>query len=263
MSKKLTLEHCKKAAAKNNGKCISKEYVDNKTDLEWECAQGHRWKATYRNVATGNKTWCPICYETTDQRGASQKLTIEEVREKIESYGLELVSTEYISSKDKLKVRCFCGEIWEITYNDLQQKARTCRKCAVPKRKNTNMERYGVNMPSQKLEFARKAARNSTMTTMIPHWKTKEKLACTASYEVAVVRYFNKNKINFDWQPKAFQMPGERTYTPDCYLPDEDLWIEIKGYFRKDAKEKWDWFQSEHSNSELWNEVVLKEKKIL
>jgi hypothetical protein len=38
---------------------------------------------------------------------------------------------------------------------------------------------------------------------------------------------------------------------------------EIKGYFRKGAKEKWDWFQSTVPNSELWNKEILKEMGIL
>ena len=58
-------------------------------------------------------------------------------------------------------------------------------------------------------------------------------------------------------------MPNGKTYRPDLYLPDSDVWIEIKGYFRKDAKIKWDWFHKEHPNSELWNEEKLKEMKIL
>jgi len=58
-------------------------------------------------------------------------------------------------------------------------------------------------------------------------------------------------------------MPDGRTYRLDLYLIDEDKYVEIKGYFRKDAQEKWDWFHKTHTNSELWNKKKLKELKIL
>jgi len=75
--------------------------------------------------------------------------------------------------------------------------------------------------------------------------------------------YLNKNKIDFNWQPQVFLMPNDKTYTPDFYLPDQNLWIEIKGYFRKDALEKWEWFHKNYFNSELWNKEKLVKMKIL
>ena len=84
-------------------------------------------------------------------------------------------------------------------------------------------------------------------------------LVCQGSWEKAVVEYFNKNKINFRWQPRSFLMPNGRKYYPDCYLFSTKKWIEIKGYFRKDAREKWEWFHKEKPNSELWNFKKLKD----
>ena len=60
-----------------------------------------------------------------------------------------------------------------------------------------------------------------------------------------------------------FTMTSGKVYICDCYLPERDLYIEIKGYFRKDAKEKWDWFHKEYPNSELWDKKKLKELGIL
>lgn len=78
-----------------------------------------------------------------------------------------------------------------------------------------------------------------------------------------VVNYFNEHQINYEWQSKTFTMPNGKTYRPDCYLPGENKWVEIKGYFRKDAKEKWEWFNETYSNSELWNKKKLKKLGIL
>jgi hypothetical protein len=54
-----------------------------------------------------------------------------------------------------------------------------------------------------------------------------------------------------------------KTYRPDLYLAEQDKWVEIKGFFRKDAQDKWDWFHSSYANSELWNKPKLIELEIL
>ncbi len=78
-----------------------------------------------------------------------------------------------------------------------------------------------------------------------------------------MVDYLNSNKIDFLWQPKTFKMPNGKTYRPDLFLVNENKWIEIKGYMRPKSKIKWDWFLTQHPNSELWNESRLREMGIL
>ena len=60
MGKKLTIEKMRKIAKTRGGKCLSKKYVNPHTPLEWECARGHRWKATPNNVKN-KRSWCPEC----------------------------------------------------------------------------------------------------------------------------------------------------------------------------------------------------------
>ena len=129
--------------------------------------------------------------------------------------------------------------------------------------KKTNFEKYGTFSHMQNRDIALKVARSQTQSTIKIHWKTGEELVCQASWEPRVVDYLNNNKINYLWQPQIFKMPNGKTYRPDAYLENEDKWIEIKGYFRKDALEKWNWFQSKHPNSELWDKKKLKEMGIL
>jgi len=128
---------------------------------------------------------------------------------------------------------------------------------------NTCLKRYGVKNVLQSLDIALKTAKNSNNSYTLKHWFSNEEIICIASYEKKVVEHFNINHIDYNWQSQTFLMPNGKTYRPDCYLPDEDKWIEIKGYFRDDAKEKWNWFHKEYPNSELWDENKLKELKIL
>ena len=60
--------------------------------------------------------------------------------------------------------------------------------------------------------------------------------------EANYLRYLNFLKIKWQYEPKIFYFEkikkGTLTYTPDIYLPDEDKWIEIKGWFRDKDKTK-------------------------
>ena len=58
-------------------------------------------------------------------------------------------------------------------------------------------------------------------------------------------------------------MPNNKLYIMDAFLPDENLYIEIKGYKREKSMKKWDWFHKEYPNSELWDKSKLKEMNIL
>ena len=58
--------------------------------------------------------------------------------------------------------------------------------------------------------------------------------------EANYIRYLNFVKTKWEYEPKIFYFDGIRrgtlTYTPDIYLPEEDKWIEIKGWFTQRAK---------------------------
>ena len=58
---------------------------------------------------------------------------------------------------------------------------------------------------------------------------------------------------------------NEETYTPDFYLIDYDKYIEIKGWWRDDAKIKYDLFKKTYPNIliELYEKNELKKLNIL
>lgn len=70
---------------------------------------------------------------------------------------------------------------------------------------------------------------------------------------------------------KLYLVHGDKYFIPDQEYKSisniltfiDDVWIEIKGYFIKDAQEKWEWFHNTYPNSQLWNKEVLKQKGIL
>lgn len=194
---------------------------------------------------------------------------ISKAKEIAVSKGGQCLSENLKTCKSKLKWMCGCGNVWTTTYNKVVHRNSWCPKCSIAKQKKTLMENYGVEVPCKNKDIALKAAKNAKKSIIINHWKTSEELICTASYEIAVVNFLNLNKIDFLWQPKTFEtnIINEKrnflTYRPDLYLMNENKWIEIKGYFRNESKQKWDWFHKEYPNSELWDFKKLKNLGIL
>ena len=174
----------------------------------------------------------------------------------------EILRDSLISGRTK---SCGCGHINVL--DNVKIKYGVTSPIQVPKIKNkikkTNRKKYGVDHPMKNKEVALRSAKNSNNSYILQHWKGGQKLICQGSYEKKVVKYLNENMIEYDWQPKVFKMPGGGTYRPDLYLINEKQWIEIKGYFRKDAKEKWNWFHTTYKNSKLWDKNKLKKMRIL
>lgn len=57
--KRINIEFIRTQIMSREGKCLSVKYIDSKTKLQWECAEGHKWTALWDNIRTGS--WCPLC----------------------------------------------------------------------------------------------------------------------------------------------------------------------------------------------------------
>jgi hypothetical protein len=136
------------------------------------------------------------------------------------------------------------------------------------KARATCIAKYGAGNPSQNHDIGLKQSRAVNTCVVLRHWYSNEDIVCVGSYERLVVEYLNSNRIDYLWQVQTFALPpdesGNRaTYRPDLYLPDRNIWVEIKGFFRGDALDKWEWFHANYPNSELWNKQYLQSMEIL
>lgn len=63
-----------------------------------------------------------------------------------------------------------------------------------------------------------------------------------SSWEANIARYYNFVGIKWEFEPKEFIFNtikrGCILYTPDFYLPEEDRWVEVKGWMDKKSKTK-------------------------
>jgi hypothetical protein len=71
-----------------------------------------------------------------------------------------------------------------------------------------------------------------------------------SSWEIKYAKYLDKQDINWLYEPRAFDL-GKTTYRPDFYLPKTDEYIEIKGYWRKDALKKFILFKKLYSDIKI------------
>jgi len=104
-----TINDMQELAAKHGGKCLSKEYVNTTTKLEWECAKGHIWKSAPANVV--NNYWCPKCgYEVATEK---QKDNIEKYRKVAIERGGKLLTEKYTNNRTLMLWECAKGHQWK------------------------------------------------------------------------------------------------------------------------------------------------------
>ena len=53
-----------------------------------------------------------------------------------------------------------------------------------------------------------------------------------SDYELSVAKFLAEKGVNFEYEKhKISYTPKVRSYTPDFYLPEQDIYIEAKGFF--------------------------------
>ncbi len=117
---KLTIEQMQAFAKSRGGKCLSKKYINNHVNLEWECKEGHRWKRTAHSAKSGQ--WCPHC-------SGRAKLTIEQMQALAKSRGGKCLSKKYITNRMKLEWQCKEGHRWQAVPKHMD-KGTWCPFCA-------------------------------------------------------------------------------------------------------------------------------------
>ena len=124
MPRTLTLVDMQEIAATRGGKCLSQEYVNSQTHLQWVCAKGHKWAAAPSEIRRGK--WCGKC----SRRGQSGKYTLEEVQGIAASRGGKCLSSEYKNQKTKIKWQCAHGHIWLSRLNGVINQGQWCPQCS-------------------------------------------------------------------------------------------------------------------------------------
>jgi len=89
-------------------------------------------------------------------------------------------------------------------------------------------------------------------------WVKYKNIFMRSNWEVLYAKYLDKNKIKWQYESKVFNL-GDSTYRPDFYLSEINNYIEIKGYWRDDAKKKFNLFKKLYPKINI---KVLKQKDL-
>ena len=116
------IENMHEWAARKEGKCLSKKYVNNRLKLEWECKDGHRWRASWNNIKEKN-SWCPHCC-------GNVRKNIDDMYKLAKHRNGKCLSKKYINWKTKLKWQCSNGHKWFAKPNSIQN-GTWCPHCSV------------------------------------------------------------------------------------------------------------------------------------
>lgn len=82
---------------------------------------GERLSMLPQSIRTGA---CSNCAKLNN------RYDIKRVSEYLEEKGLELISTKYVSCKEKLKLRCYCGELFDASFDNIKNgKRKACVNC--------------------------------------------------------------------------------------------------------------------------------------
>lgn len=153
-SQKLKYEDIKEYIESNGDQLLSTEYINARQDLKIKCSKGHIYNMKWYNYKTGYR--CPSC--GIERSKEKQKYSYQYVREYIKNQGDELLSTEYINCKTKLKIKCSKGHIYSVTFDNYKMGYR-CPICKISKGENkikNILDKYKINYIQQyKLEDCR------------------------------------------------------------------------------------------------------------
>jgi len=118
--RKLTIDEIQRDAARRGGRCLTETYVDSLTLMEWECAQGHRWRAVAHAIRQGH--WCKRC---ADERLRHPQHTVHEIAA---MRGGKCLAQRYTNSQAKLEWECLHGHRFLSSLNSVKQ-GTWCPQC--------------------------------------------------------------------------------------------------------------------------------------
>ena len=82
-----------------------------------------------------------------------------------------------------------------------------------------------------------------------------------SSWEANIARFYNFAGVKWQYEPREFVFDKIKrgpciSYTPDFYLPEEDKWVEVKGWMDDRSKTKLARFQRYYPQEYLKLQVI-------
>lgn len=132
---KLGLDKLIEAAKKNDGKLLSKKYVNRTTKYEWQCKFGHKWFASASNILIDGH-WCHDC-------SGFKRIEIKELQNIAKSKGGKLLSSEMNTLDSYYDWECAHGHRWEASGEKVLRIGTWCPICG---KSNISEEKFRLTI---------------------------------------------------------------------------------------------------------------------
>jgi len=178
---------------------LSTTYVGANAKLDLVCPNQHMYRAAYASFQQGHR-----CSECPDG-GGRQKLTIESVRQHIESFGHRLLSTKYVKALEKLEIICPNQHRYLASYNSFQRGIR-CAECAGNKTHTIDAVRQHIESFGYRLRSNTYVGAHAKLDTLCPvghsysvsYNKFQKGIRCSECYHLSQRRTMPNGE---DWKP--------------------------------------------------------------
>jgi hypothetical protein len=201
-----------------------------------------------------------------------------DIQETIKQFGYDPCLLSKRSSKPVI-ARCYlCNKMRTISL-DAATKYKACMECSyndphsAQKRSDSAKSRKGDRKPLppetlqriSRLHVERIARDGIRHVKRIPYYRLDgSKVSLRSGYEVGFAVFLEASEIAWEYEPKAFMLNYSfggvtklSSYRPDFYLPEYDRYVEIKGYWHKKTKAKFDAFLEQYPEIDI--DVIYKD----
>lgn len=157
---------------------LSASYKNCKTNLDFECECGNRFKTTFDYIKNGNRRRCFVCQPKEGnirKQGdiaynlKTHTMFLEELQS-LHGNDYEVLD-EYKSCKHKIRLKHTCGNIWEVDPDHVLNHKRRCPQCFDTK--------------------------NSKISADVERWLIKKEISFKKEYRIEECRY--KRPLPFDF----------------------------------------------------------------
>ncbi|MEO6921907.1 MAG: hypothetical protein ABI171_23210 [Collimonas sp.] len=131
--KRSSIEEMQAIVVSRGGRCLSTDYVNSTTTMQWQCAAGHVWLNIPRNK---KKQWCAKC--VFDRK----RLGMTKMQEWATRHGGRCLSILYVDLYTALEWQCIAGYRWEANPASVKQ-GSWCPECRlIDQDKQKNLDRH-------------------------------------------------------------------------------------------------------------------------
>lgn len=152
-----------------------------------------------------------------------------------------------------------CSDMYTVSRDRNNNRKYCSKSCAA---KNIKRRKHS---PKTKAKLSKRAAEQCRRYSGNVIYRGRHGIiGMRSGWEVKYAEYLDSNDINWIYEPEGYELSSGYVYIPDFRLDNGDI-IEIKGYWREDAKIKWDMFCEEypHINKHIFMGDDLKKMNII